>query len=126
MLVRAMRNLGFAPLQAGDGAEGLKVLEEHPEVVLVMADIQMPVMNGVKMLEEIRARWPQTAVMMVSGLGDDEVAMGCVSKGAMDYIHKPFDVEMLRTRVANVLARRRQMMDDASGGKENSGGMVSG
>src|SRR5215212_12162222 len=61
VLVHLMRGDGFTCLEAGNGEEALALLQAHP-VTLVMSDLRMPKMDGLELLRQVRARWPDTAV----------------------------------------------------------------
>ncbi len=111
VLVHLMRNDGFTCLEAGNGAEALQQLERQP-ATLVMSDLRMPRMDGLELLREIRARWPDTAVVMITAVADVEVAVSCLAIGAMDYLTKPFHLEEVRARVAQALEKRRLVVEN--------------
>ena len=69
-------------------------------------------MDGFSLLREVRSRWPDTAVMMISGNGDVQTAVSCLSVGAMDYLTKPFHFEEVRARITAVLERRRLVLEN--------------
>jgi response regulator of citrate/malate metabolism len=56
----------------------------------------MPVHDGIWLAEQVRERWPQTAVIMASSAQDMETVMRMRKQGAVDYVTKPFGREMLR------------------------------
>ncbi len=68
-------------------------------IKLALVDICMPDMNGVELLQQIQKITPSTHVIMITGLGDMEVAKKCMQLGAKDFITKPFDFEYLETSV---------------------------
>lgn len=72
---------------------------------LVLCDIKMPVMDGQEVLEKLRADYPETPVVMISGHGDLETAVDCMRMGAYDYISKPPDLNRLLNTVRNALDR---------------------
>ena len=111
VLIHLMRNDGFECLEAGDGLEAVAILEKQP-VHLVMSDLRMPRMDGKDLLRTVRARWPDTAVVMITAVADVEVAVSCLSMGAMDYLTKPFHLEEVRARVAQALEKRRLILDN--------------
>src|SRR5438874_7778432 len=106
-----MRADGFRCLEAGNGSEALEVLAREP-VTLVMSDMQMPKMGGIDLLREVRVRYPDVAVVMITGNADVEIAVGALSLGAMDYIVKPFQLEEVRARVAQALEKRRLILEN--------------
>src|SRR5215217_9249073 len=111
VLVHLMRNDGFECLQAGNGDEAIALLERHA-VTLVMSDLRMPKLDGLGLLRQIRGRWPDTAVVMITAVADVEVAVGCLATGAMDYLTKPFHLEEVRARVAQALEKRRLVLEN--------------
>ena len=106
-----MRNDGFEVLEAANGEEAITVLESIP-VTLVLSDIRMPRMDGIELLRQIRARWPEVAVVMVTAIADVDVAVSCLAIGAMDYLMKPFHLEEVRARVAQALEKRRLILEN--------------
>jgi response regulator RpfG family c-di-GMP phosphodiesterase len=106
VLAHLMRVSGYQCLEAADGADAVDALERQP-VALVLSDMRMPRMDGVELLRQIRTRWPDTAVIMITAVSDVETAVSCLSNGALDYLTKPFHLEEVRTRVQLALEKRR-------------------
>jgi len=106
-----MRGDGFTCLEAGSGVEALEVLEKEP-VGLVLSDMRMPKMDGQELLRNLRIRYTDVAVVMITAVAEVEVAVACLSLGAMDYITKPFVFEEVRARVAQALEKRRLLADN--------------
>ena len=73
---------------------------------LVISDVNMPGLSGIELLEEVHRRYPDTAVLMLSGVADVKIAVACLDKGALDYIAKPALLEEVRARVAKALEKR--------------------
>ena len=111
ILVRVMRADGFIVDEASNGFEALAQMEAHPST-LILTDIEMPKMDGFSLLRELRSRWPDAAVMMISGNGDVQTAVSCLSVGALDYLTKPFHLEEVRARITSVLERRRLVLEN--------------
>ena len=111
MLVHLMRADGFSCLEAENGEAAIAVLERQP-VTLVMSDLRMPQLDGIGLLRQMRARWPDTAVVMITAVADVEVAVSCLAMGAMDYLTKPFHLEEVRARVAQALEKRRLVLEN--------------
>lgn len=111
VLVRLMEADGFACEQAGNGVEALEVLARGP-VTMVLTDLRMPRMDGLELLREIRSRYPDIAVLLITAVADVEVAVSCLAIGAMDYLTKPFHLEEVRARVAQALEKRRLIIDN--------------
>lgn len=111
VLLHLMRTDGFHCFEAGNGVEALEVLERHP-ITLVMSDMRMPRMDGIELLKQVRSRWPDTAVVMITAVADVEVAVSCLASGAMDYLTKPFHLEEVRARVKQALEKRRLVLEN--------------
>lgn len=77
---------------------------------LVLSDVQMPGRNGVELLREIRSRYPDTAVIMVSGIGRPQRIRDTLQLGAVDYLTKPCELEVLGFSVERALERRQLML----------------
>src|SRR5215208_7556558 len=111
VLVHLMRNDGFRCFEAGNGAEAIELLEKQ-QVTLIMSDLRMPKIDGIELLKQVRLRWPDTAMVMITAVADVEVAVSCLAIGAMDYLTKPFHLEEVRARVIQALERRRLILEN--------------
>ena len=83
------------------GAEALDRLagEIEPTLVAVLSDINMPGMDGLQLLGEIKQRFPDLPVMMVTAYGDDERRRRAAEYGAADFLAKPVDFEHLKAQL---------------------------
>jgi putative two-component system response regulator len=111
VILHLMRNDGFVCFEAGDGADALTVLEREA-ATLVLTDVRMPRMDGIELLRQVRARYPETAVIMLTAVADVESAVSCFAIGALDYLTKPFNLEEVRARVSQALERRRLVIEN--------------
>lgn len=85
---------GYEVLTANDGAEALrKVKEERPHLILL--DIQMPRMDGLEVLRQLRQIDQEVGVIMITGVNEQEIARKAMELGAFDYIMKPLDLPYL-------------------------------
>src|SRR5213080_1054190 len=98
VLVRLLEGEGFTCAEAGSGTEALEKMHAEP-VPLVISDLRIPQMDGVTLLREILARWPDTAVLVVTAVAEVESAVACLQLGALDYVAKPFHLDEVRARV---------------------------
>jgi two-component system, NtrC family, sensor kinase len=73
---------------------------------LVISDVQMPGRNGVELLRDIRSRYPDTAVIMVSGISRPQRIRDALQVGAFDYLIKPVELEVLGFSIERALERR--------------------
>ena len=85
--------------------EALTLLRQS-EFALVLTDIIMPGMSGIELLRKIIETYPDTAVIMVSGVDRPQRALDAVRLGAFDYLIKPCDLEVLELTVERALERR--------------------
>jgi two-component system response regulator FlrC len=90
---------GYRTISAGDGREALARLAESP-VRLVISDVQMPKLNGLSLLERIKAVYPDVPVLLMTAYGTIENAVQAMQAGACDYLVKPFAAEALVEQVA--------------------------
>jgi len=96
-----LEEIGFEVLEAGNGKEALKVLEENPDIKLILLDWHMPVMNGYEFLLKLRANptWSDIKVMMVTTENQQKSIIDAIMAGANEYLMKPFDKEMLKVKI---------------------------
>ncbi|RMF75832.1 MAG: response regulator [Acidobacteria bacterium] len=79
---------------------------------LVLCDLNMPGSSGQELLGWLKQRDPDVAVIMVTGVAEAQVAVGCMRDGAADYVVKPFHLPEVLTRVAQALDRRRLVIEN--------------
>ena len=97
-------------LEARNGQEGINLaLEEQPN--LILCDVMMPVKDGFEVCKEIKtnSKTFQTPVIMLTAKVESEDVIAGIETGADDYITKPFDVEILKSKVRHLLKRREQL-----------------
>lgn len=97
---------GYDVAKAANGAEALRLVEEM-DISAVVADIRMPGMDGIELLEKLKSRRPNVDVLVTTGFASVETAVAALKKGAFDYLKKPFEIKELVTLVENMLSRRR-------------------
>ena len=97
---------GYEVDTANDGEEGLARLAERP-YDLVLLDFAMPVRNGIEVLQEIRERDTELAVIMITAYGTVENAVNAMQSGATNFIQKPWDNEKLLADVRTAVGQRR-------------------
>ncbi|HUK22709.1 MAG TPA: HD domain-containing phosphohydrolase [Gemmatimonadales bacterium] len=113
VLVRLLEGEGFQCQEASSGTEALELMQKEP-APLVISDLRMPHMDGVTLLREIVARWPDTAVIVVTAVAEVESAVACLQLGALDYVAKPFHLDEVRARVTQALDKRRLILENRS------------
>jgi len=111
ILERLLTAEGLVCRSAASGREALRELEREP-VELVVSDIRMPEMDGIQLLAEVRRRWPDTGVVMITAVSDLSSAIWCLTQGALDYVAKPFQVDDVKARVRQALEKRRLIFEN--------------
>jgi len=88
-----------------DGLDGMKYLEDGNIPDLIVADIQMPNLDGYEMLRQVRASgyFGNIPMIMLSGIESSQERVKCLRMGADDYIIKPFNPEELLLRINNLI-----------------------
>lgn len=104
-----LRSADYSVQTASDGIRALHLLEEE-FFDLVLLDFMMPGMDGLEVLREIKDKFPDTAVIIFTGMGSEDIAVRVMKAGAADYIMKPFRNHDLLERTAAVLRSRRLEM----------------
>lgn len=86
--------------EAGDGVEALNILKSS-EVSLILSDINMPNMDGLQLLTNVRAnpQWKQIPMIMISTEGSETKVMEAVELGASNYVRKPFTADQIKEKV---------------------------
>ncbi len=103
-------NKEYRVLEARNGQEGIDVAQaETPDVIL--CDVMMPVKDGYETCREIKTipSLSQTAVVMLTAKVESEDVITGIEAGADDYITKPFDIEILRSKINNLMKKRDEM-----------------
>jgi DNA-binding NtrC family response regulator len=97
---------GYEVETSGDGAEGLARLADRP-YDLVLLDFALPERNGIEILQDIRERDSELAVIMITAYGTVENAVNAMQAGATNFIQKPWDNEKLLADVRTAVGQRR-------------------
>lgn len=103
-------NKEYQILEARNGQDGINVaLKEEPD--LILCDVMMPVKDGYETCREIKndPKMAQTPVVMLTAKVESEDVITGIEAGADDYITKPFDVEILRSKINSLMKKRNDM-----------------
>lgn len=95
LLTRWLTGWGYVAKEASNASDAIEHMTAEPASI-ILCDVMMPVHDGIWLAEQVRTRWPQTAVIMASSAQDMETVMRMRKQGAVDYVTKPFGREMLR------------------------------
>lgn len=85
---------GYDVYIANDGKQGLDIISEH-KIDIILTDIELPLINGMDLLEKAKKYYKDNEVIMITGHGNEELAVKALRRGAMNYLRKPIDLEEL-------------------------------
>lgn len=104
VLVQYLERLGFATLEAADGKEGLDVIRANrPD--LVLCDLRMPNLDGLGLLKVLKQESPELPIVVMSGAGLLQDAIGALQLGAWDYVEKPVELPVLEHALNRALEK---------------------
>jgi two-component system, NtrC family, response regulator HydG len=104
-LVNTLKKEGYAVDSASNGIDALRKAESD-SFDLLIADIKMPGMTGIELLERVRDKLPELEVIIVTGYGSIGSAIEAMKKGAIEYLTKPFDLDELLLKVGKIRDRK--------------------
>ena len=102
-LSHTLRFHGYTVLLADNGGQGLTVAMSHPEIDLFIVDINMPNMNGLELLQAVRADYPEIKIGFVTSEQTDEMIELAMQNGALFTIGKPFTVEIFQEKISLII-----------------------
>jgi len=106
-LCRILSREGYHCEEANCADQAVKRLENNA-IDLIILDIRMPGKSGLELLPEIKDKYPETAVIMVTAVTEIETAILCMKQGAADYVTKPFNLDDVLLAVNQSLEKRDQ------------------
>ena len=104
-IVKRLLKRGITAQGVSRGEEALALLAEKPRDVVVL-DVKMPGMGGLEVLKHIKAQWPTTEVIMLTGHASVDAAMEGMDHGAFDYLMKPADLEDLLYKLEDAYRKK--------------------
>ena len=102
----ALEKEGHTVIGAGNGIDALKHIEKEVFDILI-ADIKMPGMDGLSLLAEVKEKYPNIEVIIITGFGSIESAVDAMKKGATDYVTKPFNLDELNFKINKIQEKKR-------------------
>ncbi len=105
---RELRRGDYVMQFADSGEAALQQLTAgvRPEMMLILSDINMPGMNGLELLKEVKTLWPELPVAMITAYGDDQSRRIALEAGATDFLTKPLDFDELKSKISDMIAQR--------------------
>ena len=116
----AQNRYPFSVRQAANGREALAMLAKD-DYAMVLADVKMPIMDGISLSREIRRLYPDMLVVIISAYGDFEYTQQAIKSRVSDYLLKPVDVQEFRRTMDDALDQLGLRME-AGGFQEGAGG----
>jgi DNA-binding NtrC family response regulator len=106
-LMETVRRLGYSVQGAVDGLDAMdRAVRFRPWMILT--DLQMPRLNGLELIKEIRTKAPQSAIVLMTAYGTIETAVEAMKLGASEYLLKPFSMDLLERVIVNLKAGREE------------------
>ncbi|HTS32011.1 MAG TPA: response regulator [Bryobacteraceae bacterium] len=102
MICAMLEQNGYNCLEAGDGVEALRVLDEGNEVVLVLTDVIMPNMDGAELARHLARTRPSLRILFMSGYVEDSVLRPLGKTGSL-FLAKPFTAALLQEKIQQAL-----------------------
>jgi two-component system response regulator (stage 0 sporulation protein F) len=107
LLKQALNEEGYQVSVAHSGKEGLARIGQGDEVDMLILDLRLPDMNGLDLLEQIRAAGLQTPTVVITAFGDEESRESAARLGVKGFLDKPFEVSTLLATLLALSGRRR-------------------
>lgn len=112
LLEISLRQAGYKVISAANGNDAITQVQQHA-IDLIVSDLHMPGMNGLKLLAELRQQYEHLPFIMVTAQGEIKTAVEAMKLGASDYILRPFELETLELAIANALAVNRIKLENS-------------
>lgn len=106
-----LKQKGYGTFEASTGFEALKIMDNNI-IDIVLSDFKMPEMNGIELLEKLKKKNPETAVVIVTAFGTIENAVKSMKEGAYDYLTKPVDLDELEIILKRITERQQLISEN--------------
>ncbi len=105
---------------ASNGKEALQQIEQHPDIAVVLSDINMPEMDGLTLLSRLNEAAPLTKTVIVSAYGDMDNIRIAMNRGAFDFVTKPVNFQDLEVTMQKTIKHVEQVKQTLQAIKENN------
>lgn len=105
-LADILRHKGYEAVSAANGTDALTLLRKNP-VNLALIDIGLPDISGVELLKRIKADYPSTEAIILTGNASLDSAIEAANRGAFSYLVKPYDIEQLMLNIRRAIEKRQ-------------------
>lgn len=110
---------GYEFLFARDGLKALQLVKDNPDIELALLDINMPEMDGLTLLENVKQINPLMRSVMLSAYGDMSNIRAAMNRGAFDFLNKPIDINDLSTTIKKTIEEVQRLKETAKAIDEN-------
>lgn len=110
--------------QTAETAEKAFARLDADEYDVVLTDISMPGLSGLELLGHVRQKFPDTPVIIVSGIGDQEHAQGLIRLGAFDFLLKPFSLDVVEKSVRRAVEYRKRQLEENRSEDDEAGNLT--
>lgn len=117
---RKIRENVYEFVFAANGEEALQKVKEHPDLDIILSDINMPIMDGLTLLSRLPEANPMIKAVVVSAYGDMQNIRTAMNRGAFDFVCKPVDFEDLDLTMEKTIRHVKQLQDTIKAIKENN------
>jgi adenylate cyclase len=117
---KKIRENAYEFVFAQNGVEALEMVREHPDLDIILSDINMPVMDGLTLLTHLPQANPLLQAVVVSAYGDMQNIRTAMNRGAFDFICKPVDFQDLDVTMQKTINHVRQLRETINAIKENN------
>jgi len=107
MCARLLERRGYQARSITSAREALSLLAQNGDIDLVLADLQMPEMDGIQLLSAVKGKYPHIEFIVMTGYGTIKTAVEAMQLGAAHYIQKPFDHDELNLLIQRALEKRQ-------------------
>src|SRR5262245_61397549 len=107
MCARLLERKGYQARATTSAREALSLLAQDGDVDLVLADLQMPEMDGIQLLSAVKRNYPNIEVIMMTGYGTVKTAVEAMQLGAAHYIQKPLDTDELNLLIRRAIEKKQ-------------------
>lgn len=104
LMTASLPEMGFEPASARNGEDALRMMRNDPREIVIL-DLQLPLMSGMEVFEKIKAEWPATQVIVLTGFGNLATARRAIQLEVVDFLTKPCHLSELEAALQR--ARRR-------------------
>jgi DNA-binding NtrC family response regulator len=112
-LLGTLEREGYRVMGTANGLDALQKIDANAYDVLI-ADIKMPGLTGIELLERVKERSPETEVIIITGFGSIGSAVEAMKKGAAEYVTKPFDLDELVLKVSKIRDRKALVRENVA------------